>query len=77
MVSHIYMAKSISDSPKKRGRPKTTGRGKAVMVRLHAEQLALLDQVMAEHGPKTRPEAVRFILKDWGESHGMLKLPKR
>jgi hypothetical protein len=49
------MKRSIRDIPKKRGRPKTTGRGEGVLVRLHKHQIAAatLDP------PPTRPEAMR------------------
>jgi hypothetical protein len=60
-----FMTKSIRDIPKKRrGRPKTTGRGEGVLVRLQADQLEALDvwiQTQKEPG-LSRPEAVRRIL---------------
>ena len=53
---------SISDSPKKRGRPATTGRGVPVVVRLHPIALAKLDTWRGEQpDAPTRPEAVRRL----------------
>jgi hypothetical protein len=57
------MRKSIRDIPKKRGRPKTTGRGEGILVRLHAEQLARLDNWAAEQAIESRPEAIRQLLE--------------
>jgi cytochrome c553 len=58
------MAQSISDNPKKRGRPKTTGRGTLIGVRLLDTDLAALDaHIAAQPEPKpTRPEAIRRVL---------------
>ena len=41
------------DIPKKRGRPKTTGRGEGVLVRLHKHQIAALDEWIATLDPPT------------------------
>jgi len=60
------MAKSIRDIPKRkrRGRPKTTGRGEGLLVRLHADQMSALDAWIASQNPKpSRPEAVRQLLE--------------
>lgn len=56
------MADAISDIEKgKRGRPRTDAT--PVMVRLQPEQLAKLDQWIADQGePITRPEAIRRIV---------------
>lgn len=58
------MNSSIQDIPKRRGRPKTTGRGEGVLVRLQPAQIRQLDAWIAEQpDPKpTRPAAVRQIL---------------
>lgn len=54
------MKKSIRDIPKKRGRPKTTGRGEGVLVRLHTEQLAALDSWIEKNEPEmSRADALR------------------
>jgi hypothetical protein len=59
------MAKSIQDIPNKRGRgrPKTTGRGEGILVRLYAHELARLDAWAAqqEDAPLSRPEALRRL----------------
>ena len=54
------MAKAIMAVTKKRGRPKTTGKGTLVGIRLHAPELALLDAWAAEHGC-TRATALRRL----------------
>jgi hypothetical protein len=57
------MAKSIGDIPKKRGRPKTTGRGEGILVRLHGQQLTSLDNWIAQQDDElSRPEAIRRLL---------------
>jgi hypothetical protein len=59
------MAKSIRVNPKKRGRPKTTGRGTLIGVRLQSKELALLDAWIAQQkdGP-SRPEALRRLASE-------------
>lgn len=49
--------------PKKRG-PKPSGQGTPVMVRLHPEQLAALDDwISTREQPISRPEAIRRLLE--------------
>jgi hypothetical protein len=59
------MKASILASTKKRGRPKTTGKGEQIGVRLLPPLLASLDALIATRpDPKpSRPEAIREILK--------------
>ena len=59
------MVKSISDIPKKkRGRPKTTGRGAGIMVRGHNDFLKPLDEWIAKQKPRpSRPEAIRRLVE--------------
>src|SRR4029077_19430889 len=59
------MSKSIRDIPKKkRGRPKTTGRGEGVMLRLHAALLDRLDAWIGAQGDSpSRPEAIRRLVE--------------
>jgi hypothetical protein len=60
------MAKSIRDSAKKgrRGRKRTTGPGKQVLLRLHPPLLTNIDSwIRAQEGRPTRPEAIRRILE--------------
>jgi hypothetical protein len=68
------MAKSIRVIPKKRGRPKTTGRGTLIGVRLHPPELVRLDAWIAtQDDPKTsRPEALRRLAEV-----GLAAVPKR
>lgn len=57
------MATSIGDIAKTRGRPKTTGLGLGVLVRLQPGQLQALDVWISKHDePLTRPEALRAML---------------
>lgn len=57
------MSMSIRDITKKRGRPKTTGKGLGLLVRLHPPELAALDAwIAAQPEPRpTRPEALRRL----------------
>jgi len=64
-------AKSIRVNTKKRGRPKTTGKGQLVGVRLHADQLTALDIFAAEQG-LTRPAAVRLAVREFLIGHGTM-----
>jgi hypothetical protein len=60
------MAKSIRDTPKKRGRgrPPTGGRREGVMVRLEPAQFDALDAWSAKQKPQpSRPEAIRRLLE--------------
>lgn len=58
------MSKAIRDIPKKRGRPKTTGRGQAVIVRMHDDSLDRLDAWIAkQREPMSRPEAIRRLVE--------------
>lgn len=59
------MRASISDNTKKRGRPKTTGKGVLVGVRLLPKLLASVDAwIAAQPDPKpSRPEAVRTLVE--------------
>jgi hypothetical protein len=57
------MAKSIRASKKsRRGRPKTTGPGEQVVVRLHQPILGELERWAAKSGV-TRAEAIRRLLE--------------
>lgn len=59
------MDQSIRATTKKRGRPKTTGKGAPIQVRLQPDLLAALDAFLAERPDiKSRPEAVRLLLSD-------------
>jgi hypothetical protein len=60
------MAKSIKDTPKKRGRgrPPTGGRREGVMVRLERAQFEALDGWSARQTPElSRPEAIRRLVE--------------
>jgi hypothetical protein len=60
------MAKSIRDTTKGRGRPKTTGRGVAVMLRMHPPTLTELDKwIAAQSTPLSRPDAIRLAVDVW------------
>ena len=58
------MKPSIRDTAKKRGRPKTTGPGTGVMVRLQPDAIAALDAWIARQDePPSRPEAIRRLVE--------------
>lgn len=58
------MGKAIADNIKKRGRPKTTGMGTLIGVRLLPEPLAALDAWIAKkRDPLSRPEAIRRLVE--------------
>jgi hypothetical protein len=62
----VFMAKSIKDTPKKRGRgrPSTGGRREGVMVRLQPAQFEMLDVWIKTHAPDfSRPEAIRRLVE--------------
>lgn len=62
-LCHQYIVMSISAGTNKRGRPRTTGKGVQIGVRLQPAQLAALDHwIAAQPEPVTRPEAVRQLL---------------
>jgi len=63
LLSHIPMAKAISDNKKSRGRPITTGTSPLIGVRLPADQLAGLDALRQRMSPPpSRPEIIRQIV---------------
>ena len=58
------MAKSIRVSTKKRGRPKTTGKGELIGVRILPPLLKELDAWIGRQEPSlSRPEAIRRFLE--------------
>ena len=61
------MSKSVRDSKKSKpkiGRPKTTGPGKAQIVRMHDQQIAEIDAWIAMRETEmSRPEAIRRLVE--------------
>jgi hypothetical protein len=62
------MQKSISGfrnfEANKIGRPKTTGPGQPQVVRMHDEQVAMIDAWIAMQGQSiSRPEAIRMLVE--------------
>lgn len=58
------MARSIRVIKKSRGRPKTTGTGTLIGLRLQREVLARLDAwIKDENDRPTRPEAIRRLVE--------------
>src|SRR4051794_33469142 len=57
------MAKTRDIPKKRRRRPKTTGRGEGIMVRLHDAQLTALDQWRGLQQDVSRPEAIRRLVE--------------
>jgi hypothetical protein len=66
------MRMSIRASTKKRGRPKTTGKGEQIVVRMHQPQLGALDRWIADQSePRpTRAGAIRDILAECFKVNG-------
>jgi hypothetical protein len=58
--------RAIKKSPKK-GRPKSTGAGTPMVVRMHDPQLAAIDSWIGDAG-LSRPEAIRQLV-DWALEH--------
>ena len=57
------MKASNRDNTKARGRPKTTGRGQMIGVRMQPDQLAALDAwIGTQSEPVSRPEAIRAMV---------------
>jgi hypothetical protein len=70
------MARSITVI-RKRGRPKTTGTGQLVGVRLLPPLLSALDSFIAtEDDSPSRPEAIRRLLDDDMKRLGHLKIER-
>jgi hypothetical protein len=59
------MAKSIRDiAKKKRGRPRTTGLGTGILVRMHGPELNALDAwISKQREVGSRPEAIRRLVE--------------
>jgi hypothetical protein len=79
MISQI-MAKPIRDIPKKRGRgrPKTTGRGEAVLLRLHPPLITALDRwAKRQEGSVSRPEAIRRLIEQGLAGTGLERTTSR
>lgn len=58
------MSTSISDNTKRRGRPRTTGTGTLVGVRLQPDTLAKIDEWRARRTPvPSRPEVIREMVE--------------
>lgn len=54
--------------PKKPGRPKTTGKGKPILLRLHQPMLDAIDEWAAKFAPNeelTRQETIRRMLIEY------------
>lgn len=63
---------TVLTQKKKRG-PKPTGKGMLVGVRLHDPELSAIDAWRAEQDPEpTRPEAIRYALRDWLIGMGLI-----
>lgn len=67
---------SQSVVPKKRRGPAPTGKGTQIQVRIHDDLLIPLDKFAAEQDDKSRPEAIRRILRDWLIGNGYLPLER-
>ena len=60
-----FMGKSIRDIAKRPGRPKTTGPGTGVMVKMHDPQLDAIDAWISKQKEPdlSRPEAIRRLVE--------------
>lgn len=73
---HLIMVRQEKVVPKKRGRP-ATGKGTQIQVRLHGPELSALDAWREKQDPvPTRPEAMRYALRDWLTYIGILPIPR-
>ncbi len=69
------MEPSIRVNTKKRGRPKTTGKGHLVGVRLPSDELEALDKFILEHPDKlSRPLGIRHAMREWLKAGGYLPI---
>ncbi len=60
----VFMGKSIKGTPKKRGRPATTGRGLQIGMRWQDPDLEMIDDwIEKQKEPFTRPEAIRRLVE--------------
>jgi hypothetical protein len=67
------MGKSVNDNKKKRSRPRTSGTGELVGVRLLPEPLAGLDHAIRKNGDQlSRPEMLKRIAIRWLVQRGYL-----
>ena len=57
------MGKSIKGTPKKRGRPPTTGRGLQIGMRWQDPELSAIDEWRTKHDVASRPEAIRRLVE--------------
>lgn len=72
-VYYLFMASSISDIPKKRGRP-ATGKDPMLTFRAPPQVSAALDAASAEMGGSaSRSELIRRIVVEWLSAKGHLK----
>jgi hypothetical protein len=57
---------------KKVGRPKTTGIGAAIVVRMHKPQLTAIDRWISDSGfPISRPAAIRHLVNHALRQHNL------
>jgi hypothetical protein len=74
----LFMAKSIRVNTKKRGRPKTTGKGELIGVRILPPLLKELDAWIAGHGnPMSRPHAIRRLVEHALAGKGIGRAPNK
>ena len=64
------MKKTTEKRP--RGRPKTTGRGELIGLRLLPDLLSGLDKHVAATGAESRPAAIRQVLADYLKRKGLI-----
>lgn len=55
--------------PKKKRGPPATGKGTQIQVRLQPDDLSAVDKWMAEEGARTRPEAIRTLMRRGLRAH--------
>lgn len=59
---------------RKKPGPKPTGKGTQVVVRCQPDLLDAIDAAQADFDKASRPETIRFIIKEWLQSQGRLPL---
>lgn len=72
MAPFSMTSQELNSAKKSMGRPRVDS--EAINVRLQRPFLDALDKVQADFDLKSRPDAVRFVLKEWMQSQDRMPL---